>query len=228
MCAVIGVVLKPPFDFELIREIFLESSIRGLHATGLSYVKNGIVHTDKKPVPAEKFQFKFDDYVNEDGNLYLVGHCRYSTSDLEYNQPISSEQISVVHNGVITQELPENWKQLYGYDCETKNDTELVLRSLENSESPLERWKTSSLSVIELYSDKKVRFYRNGKRPLYLTYLSNGYIITSTSDIPLRANTKQPAVQVPKDVYYTIDGFVLEEVSVKTGTPEFQFEDSYN
>jgi glutamine phosphoribosylpyrophosphate amidotransferase len=207
MCSVIGAIIKEPRaeDFLMLQRVFLESKIRGMHATGISYVKNGQIITDKRPVPADEFPFNFAEYVNEDGSLYLVGHCRYSTSDLEYNQPIANDNLSVVHNGVITQELPEKWKELYGYDCETKNDTELILHTAEDCISPLVRWKDSSLAVIELHVDKVIRFYRNGKRPLYLTSISNGCIITSTSDVPKRAEVPGMPVNVLMNHYITFD-----------------------
>ena len=207
MCSVIGAIIKEPRaeDLLMLQRVFLESKIRGMHATGISYVKNGQIITDKRPVPADQFPFNFESYINEDGNLYLVGHCRYSTSDLEYNQPIANDNLSVVHNGVITQELPEKWKELYGYDCETKNDTELILHTAEDCISPLLRWKDSSLAVIELHVDKVIRFYRNGKRPLYLTSISNGCIITSTSDVPKRAEVPGLPVNVLMNHYITFD-----------------------
>ena len=207
MCSVIGAIIKDPRaeDFLMLHRVFLESKIRGMHATGISYVKHGKIITEKLPVPADEFPFYFPSYVNEDGSLYLIGHCRYSTSDLEFNQPIANENLSVVHNGVITQELPEKWKELYGYDCETKNDTELILHTAEDCISPLIRWKDSSLAVVELHVDKVIRFYRNGKRPLYLTSISNGCIITSTADVPKRAEVPGFPVNTLMNHYITFD-----------------------
>ena len=207
MCSVIGASVKEPTaeDFLMLHRVFLESKIRGMHATGISYVKHGKIITEKLPVPADEFPFYFPSYVNEDGSLYLIGHCRYSTSDLEFNQPIANENLSVVHNGVITQELPENWKELYGYDCETKNDTELILHTAEDCISPLLRWKDSSLAVIELHVDKVIRFYRNGKRPLYLTNISNGCIITSTADVIKRAKVPGFPINTLMNHYITFD-----------------------
>ena len=207
MCSVIGAIIKEPRaeDFLMLHRVFLESKIRGMHATGISYVKHGKIITEKRPVPADEFPFNFPSYVNEDGSLYLIGHCRYSTSDLEFNQPIANENLSVVHNGVITQELPEKWKELYGYDCETKNDTELILHTAEDCISPLIRWKDSSLAVIELHVDKVIRFYRNGKRPLYLTNISNGCIITSTADVPKRAEVPGFPIITLMNHYITFD-----------------------
>lgn len=207
MCSVIGAIIKEPRaeDFLMLHRVFLESKIRGMHATGISYVKHGKIITDKRPVPADEFPFNFPSYVNEDGSLYMIGHCRYSTSDLEFNQPIANENLSVVHNGVITQELPEKWKELYGYDCETKNDTELILHTAEDCISPLVRWKDSSLAVIELHVDKVIRFYRNGKRPLYLTNISNGCIITSTADVVKRAEVPGFPINTLMNHYITFD-----------------------
>lgn len=219
MCAVIGVVMSNPEGrhFDMIKRIFHESKIRGLHATGISYVKHNKIYTEKHPVPADEFPFDFAEYVNEDGNLYLVGHCRYSTSDLEYNQPISNGNVSVVHNGVVSQELPENWQKLYGYKCETKNDTELILHTIEADKSPLTEWADESLAVCELYADKRLRTYRNGKRPLYLTTIDNGSIITSTKDIPYRANVAGITMEIQMNAYLTFDQYLsmtVEKVSV--------------
>jgi len=210
MCAVIGCVLQKPSkaDFALLKRVFLESKIRGMHATGMAFLphwKTG-VEIISSPRPAHEFIFlhMHDDNLHSmctsDGTLYLIGHCRYSTSDLEYNQPIGNNDYAIAHNGVISQELPENWKELYGYDCITKNDSELVL----HSDDPLREFSTMSMGVVELRSDKKLRFYRNGKRPIYFTKLDNGYIITSTADIAIRAGLKDPQ-EVPMNQYYMID-----------------------
>lgn len=220
MCSVIGAIIhKPEYeDFQKLEKVFHESRIRGLHATGISYVKEYTIHTVKLPVSADMFPFNWNDYVNEDGNLYLIGHCRYSTSDLEYNQPINNQTTSVVHNGVITQELPENWEELYGYKCETKNDTELILHTIDDDKSPLEVWKDSSLAVCELWFCKRLKVYRNGKRPLYLTSLDNGCIITSTRDVIVRSGITFPTVDIPMNTYVTFDEHLtmsMERVEVE-------------
>ena len=204
MCAVIGAALKSPTpeQLELVRNVFLESRIRGMHATGLSYVSNGKVVTLKEPVPSPEFTplSDMEQFINEDGNLYLIGHCRYSTSDLRYNQPIQiNDKVSIVHNGVISQELPENWKDLYGYETETHNDTELINHTLEAGLNPLTEWADSSMAVIELHSDGMMIWYRNGKRPLYKTVLENGNIITSTKDIVKRAGITTEPYRVSYD-----------------------------
>ena len=128
MCAVIGAYIENPssLDLNILANIFRESSIRGLHATGVSWIRNDRIHTMISATPAGKFLEAFDlkNTISEDGNLYLIGHCRYSTSDLNYNQPLWDESLAIVHNGVVSQEMPENWERLYGYKCKTKNDSD--------------------------------------------------------------------------------------------------------
>ena len=222
MCAVVGTIVQNPSiqQLEMIKRVILESKIRGMHATGISYVKSNSIVTQKLPVSADKFPFDFLSYLNEDGNLYMIAHCRYSTSDLEYNQPLASTQKSIVHNGVITQELPENWKQLYGYDCMTKNDSELVL----HSDNPLQEFPNMSMGVCELRVDKTLRSYRNGKRPLYLTTFNNGCIITSTKDIPYRAGVDGFTTEFLMNTYVTFDEHLAMMVDVQKVANEVDYQ----
>lgn len=207
MCGVIGVILESPSDedFQIIKNIFVESKIRGLHATGISYVKNGKIVTIKEPISSDKFVEKYftnKEIFIDDNHIMMIGHCRYSTSDLEFNQPISNDSFSIVHNGVVTQEPYESWRELYGYDCVTKNDTELLFHTILDNHDPLWKWKDSSLSCIEL-NEYGLRFYRNEKRPLYYTRFSGGYIITSTKDIVKRSGiSSEPNMTIPNEVYF--------------------------
>jgi glutamine phosphoribosylpyrophosphate amidotransferase len=236
MCAVIGAVIRNPSmkDFEALKRVFIESKIRGMHATGISFLPrwtNDIV-TIKEAIPADQFVEKhmhkdnLKEFVNADGNLYLIGHCRYSTSDLEWNQPIGNESHSIVHNGVITQELPENWLKKYGYKTVTKNDSELV----QHSNDPLSEFSNMSMAVCELTSvTKELTVYRNGKRPLYLTTLPNGVIITSTADIANRAGLYLPTMEAPVNTYITFDEHItmkLKPVYIKDSVDYQNYENS--
>ena len=185
MCGVIGAVIQPSLIPEL-KRIFLETRVRGKHATGLSYLKGGIIHTIIKKSSADILlqDLDFNGLINEDGYLYVIGHIRYSTSDLRYNQPISNGEISIAHNGVISQEPKDQWK----YKTVGGNDSELVLQSFLSGNHPLLDFPESSQAVTSLWAvEKEVRAFRNGKRPLWITELSAGTFFTSTRDISLRA-----------------------------------------
>ena len=232
MCAVIGIIMSKPTskDFELVRNVFRESKIRGMHATGMSFLPHWSkeIVTIKDAIPADKFvdvhlqDKSLTDMISDDGNLYLIGHCRYSTSDLEYNQPLYTSNKSIVHNGVITQESPDKWKDKFGYDCITKNDSELVL----HAENPLQQFFDMSMGVCELDVAKTLRVYRNGKRPLYLTDVENGSIITSTVDIARRAGLTGNTEEIPMNTYLTFDDqltLTVESVNVD-GAVDYQYE----
>ena len=210
MCGVLGIAIKKPSEqeFELVRRLFVQSMIRGKHATGVSYVKDGKVHTIKEPVNACTFINNQDipSWVNEDGNLYCIGHVRYSTSDLAYNQPMATEELSIVHNGVISQENPEQWKGTFGYDVITKNDSELILRCLEKGELPLHKFHPASMSVCTLDKDKVITAFRNEARPLHYSYGANGIIFASTADI-LRRSGLDIQVAAPMYEHFIIDNF---------------------
>lgn len=205
MCGIIGISKQniSAEDISLFRDIFLQTKIRGLHATGVSYIKDNKLFTIKEALPADLFLEKYDlnNFIDSDNSLTLIGHCRYSTSDIRFNQPMESSEVSIVHNGVITQELFENWKSLFGYDFSTENDSELILHTIKDKKCVLSTWNNSSLSVCELYVDKKIRFYRNGKRPLYYTNLENGIVISSTKNILERSNL-QNINQLKYNCYY--------------------------
>lgn len=226
MCAIVGAVLVRPSetDIEMLRNVFRESEIRGMHATGLSYVRDNQIFTERVCIPAGQFvqDYEFEQIVNEDGNIYMIGHCRYSTSDLAYNQPLYGNTVSVVHNGVITQELPENWEKLYNFKCLTRNDSELLLKTVENGENPLIRWSEASISACELHSDKTFRFYRNGKRPLRVKNMGDSVIVASTANIFARAGVEN-SVDSEMNVIYTVKDGVLSTEHVQTNMKDLQY-----
>lgn len=191
MCGVLGITIADfnERDYGTIRSLFQQSMIRGKHATGVSYVKGGKVHTIKEPIPADEFIQKqnLETWRNEDGNLYCIGHIRYSTSDLRYNQPFATDELGIVHNGVISQEPPSSWVEKYGYETETANDSELILRAMEKNENPLAVFNPASMAVCVIHSDKRLTAYRNNERPLYYYSDERVTIFASTKDILSRS-----------------------------------------
>ena len=215
MCALLGCDLENVTKENLLtlRLIALESQIRGKHAFGLSYIGSKGLTTITKPVCAEDFlrMHSLNDCVYND-NLTLIGHCRYSTSDIRYNQPLTTGEVSIAHNGVIEQSPPETWAK-YGYHLTTNNDSEFVLRAVENGEQPLSRFPEASMSVLELRNDGVLRYYRNGKRPLWKSEVENGFFLTSTRDIALRSGLKNPVICIPGFLYQ--DGLATKIIEVE-------------
>ena len=225
MCGVLGIAIKNfnEKDCDLVRNLFRQSMIRGKHATGVSYVKNNTVHTFKEPVPADLFiqNQNITDWVNEDGNLYCIAHIRYSTSDLRYNQPFSTDTLSIVHNGVISQESPESWETTYGYKTKTANDSELILHATLNNEAPLQKFIPSSMAVCTLNSDKTITAYRNQARPLYYSVNERSVVFTSTKNIAKRSGLTSIQKSSMFTVY-SVHDFKLEEMYVPSNVKYLQ------
>jgi len=183
MCGVIGVHLPEvfPAHLEMVKNLFLQSMIRGKHATGVTYLSCGELHTIKEGIPANEFMEKYDvrEFVDPaTQKMTLIGHIRYSTSDLRHNQPFQGREMAIAHNGVISQD-PDVWE----YKTETQNDSELILRCIEAGDTPLEVYRERSMAVTAIDVDGNLIGWRNHERPLWMTTASGGLIFASTSDI---------------------------------------------
>lgn len=192
MCGVLGIYLQDVVEEDLafIEGLFYESEIRGKHSTGMSFLSDGHITTFKDNVNVSEFFTRYDlfDAINEDGSIYMIGHTRYSTSDLRFPQPISTGKFSIVHNGVVTQQPKERWL----YKCDSGNDSELILRSLEIDSHPFIDFPESSMAVCALHNDKKISAFRNHERPLWYSMHPKGIIFTSTADIAKRSGLSNP------------------------------------
>lgn len=194
MCGVIGFKSSNIQSSKVLKNLILESKIRGKHATGISYITGDVITTIRSPVDSHQFIEAhwggiLSDFKNH-GSINAIAHTRYSTSDLEYNQPIFNEHTSIVMNGVITQSSPDKWEEEFGVKCAGKNDTEIALRYLEQYKSPLELIEThkgSSMSVCQLHQSGDLFFYRNGTRPQYYYEDKDLVFVASTKDIIKRA-----------------------------------------
>jgi glutamine phosphoribosylpyrophosphate amidotransferase len=189
MCGVIGIISldsNRPKLVNILKELFIQSSIRGLHSTGISWLdSDDLIQTHiVNGGPQNLFDSIDLRRCFGKNGLSVIGHVRYSTSSLEYPQPIFSKDYSLVHNGVISQEPPELWAKLYGVSTTTENDSELILRLIESDREPLLEFRDKSMAVCVLSVGGSITTFRNHSRPLYITILGcDTVIITSTCDI---------------------------------------------
>jgi len=220
MCGVLGITIKNfnEGDYGLIRSLFQQSMIRGKHATGVSFVKDGKVVTIKEPISADAFINLIDisNWTNEDGNLYCIGHIRYSTSDLRYNQPFSNDTWGVAHNGVISQEPPDTWYETYNIKTETANDSELVLHALTNKKNPLTYFSPASMAVCAVDKNKRLFAFRNEARPLYYYQDDRMTIFTSTKNIAERSGVNN---SIKTQMYRT---YIVEDFEISYYDTDFK------
>jgi len=194
MCGIVGVSLDfiTGRQLSLVERVLRESEIRGMHASGLVWHDGEKLSRISEPKPINQLLNEnpalIDSAVTRDQHLNLIGHIRYSTSDLAFNQPIADDDFAIAHNGVISQNAPCSWESEFDLKVSTRNDSELILRTLQKGEDPMEKFPDASIAYVSINKWGDVDYTRNGKRPLWITNFRNGFIITSTKDIMLRAS----------------------------------------
>ena len=180
----------------------------------VTYLKEEHLITVKESIPADQFMDKWDVADWCDGTtLRMIGHIRYSTSDLRFNQPFQNDYVAIAHNGVISQD-PDVWE----FETETENDSELILKAIENKKHPLQFYGNRSMAVTQISQLGAIMGYRNHERPLWYALRDNGIFFASTRDILDRAGI-QDAVKCKPFVRYSYDGNLV------TGHYEQQYED---
>ena len=171
MCGVAGFISKEPRNLLEFQEVLDEIGIRGIHSTGVSWIGgDGEIKTKIEPVPYYEFS------IPDESTTAAIFHTRYSTSNIDFPQPVYNSDVAVVHNGVITQMEFEHWKTIFGYGGTYRCDSVLLL---DPQRHPLVEFPDSSMAVIELRKDG-IKFYRNGQRPLYCAGNDDYQIVAST------------------------------------------------
>ena len=172
MCGVAGFISKEPRNLLEYQEVLDEIGIRGKHSTGVAWLDNvtGEIKTKIEQVPYDEFS------IPDESTTCAIFHTRYSTSNIDFPQPVHNSELAVAHNGVITQLEFKHWKSIFGYGGTYRCDSVLLL---DPPAHPLEAFEDSSMAVLELRKDR-LEFYRNGQRPLYMMGDEDSVLVAST------------------------------------------------
>ncbi len=142
MCGIIGIASNKPVSINIINSL-KKLEYRGYDSAGLATLNNNLIDEKKcsgRVDELEKILFKNP----SDGNIG-IGHVRWATHgvpNIINAHPHSSEEVSVVHNGIIenSDELKKDL-ETQGFKFKSQTDTEvitvLVTKFLQNSK-PLE------------------------------------------------------------------------------------------
>ena len=142
MCGIIGIASNKPVSINIINSL-KKLEYRGYDSAGLATLDNNLIDEKKcsgRVDELEKILFK-----NPSNGNIGIGHVRWATHgipNIVNAHPHSSEEVSVVHNGIIenSDELKKNLEEK-GFKFKSQTDTEvitiLITRYLKNSK-PLE------------------------------------------------------------------------------------------
>lgn len=177
----------------LVERCLLQAAMRGTHATGIAWLQE--VHPDEWQLCMERAPVSARDFVEhydfsriaegEETTLSIVAHTRYSTSDLDWNQPLADDELALVMNGVISQDVPAAWPLAELQPYSTGNDAEVAMRYARLGRRGR---MPGSFAVVELWNDGRVLAYRNAYRPLYQAEALGGVLVASTLDMLRRCD----------------------------------------
>jgi len=201
MCGIIGIASNRPVSINIINSL-KKLEYRGYDSAGLATLNNNIINEKKcsgRVDELEKILFK----TPSNGNVG-IGHVRWATHgvpNIVNAHPHSSEQVSVVHNGII-ENSDELKKELEakGIKFKSQTDTEVVTLLINEAlkkNKPLE-------SVFKTLKKLKGSF-------------ALGIIFKNFSDIIIGAKRGSPlAVGYSKDENYIgSDSYALKSMTNK-------------
>ena len=150
MCGIVayhsdGVLRAPAARF--IEELFVQSRVRGLHASGIAYLDPDdrekpdgepfdiCVYKDSVPPEILIGSNRWKNLFADDAPTSAILHTRYSTSgdwqENRNNQPlVYGGRLALVHNGLVSMADKSTYEAAYGEACSTANDSEIILRKI--------------------------------------------------------------------------------------------------
>ena len=130
MCGIVGIVGKLN-ACKIVLDVLKNLEYRGYDSAGLAYAENEELHTIKAIGKLKELNSKYEIIEKETKNVTLaIGHTRWATHGkviIENTHPILSENIAVVHKGII-----ENHDKIRSqlkdknFVFETSTDTEVI------------------------------------------------------------------------------------------------------
>lgn len=178
---------------KLIKHLSIAAEVRGVDATGISYVKDGSINTFKKAKPAHKVKLKFPKGTNA-----VIGHTRHTTQGNQklnfnnhpFNGKCDNGKFALAHNGVLwndkelraTEKLPHTHIETDSYvavqliEKKGKLDYDSLKYMAENIEGSF---------MITTLRDDNTLFLVKGDNPiaLYHFYELGLYVYASTKEI---------------------------------------------
>ena len=206
MCGIFGLVAhpnskKPINNISLIiDDLFKFSESRGKEASGLAMTDCPNIIVLKQPcsssqlIKSEKYKQLFDRFKknNLTKEVRIIGHSRLATNgdlmDNFNNQPVISQNIVGIHNGIITNDN-KLWQQFPTLNKQTKVDTEVILKltqyylstgsSIKNALQKVYRLIEGAASIALLFKNNPSLALATNTGSLYYYKTSDFFIFAS-------------------------------------------------
>ena len=196
MCGIYGVLVKPqakvtwPTLQRLLASLALLSTSRGKEASGAAFLSGNSIYYTKEPISASKLlksanykklldlgkQEFFSQNVQP---VAFMGHSRLVTNGSQYshenNQPVNSNGILAIHNGIVTN-VDELWKNHKNLTKQTQLDTEILLALISDH---IKKSRQLEKSIRQTYSEMEGA----ASLALFFSELDKIVLVTNTGSL---------------------------------------------
>ena len=185
MCGIMGYVGNSMSNYrthELSTSLLRETQSRGKDATGFASLSGNRVDFFKRNIAAQDF-VKIGPWKNRcvaNPNV-LIGHTRFATHgphihNINNHPHISDDQkVSVVHNGVIVNY--NSMAKKLGLNLRGECDSEVILRAIENSSSPVDGIKTVFEEAIGQHACLSIAFSEEHNKHMFYAWRSGNPMV---------------------------------------------------
>ena len=145
MCGIFGIISNKSVDLKDLAILARNARQRGKDSSGFIEYNN-----DKYSIKRYDYDLKKSIKAVDKSSKIVIGHSRLVTNSMVDNQPLLKNDISVIHNGIIT-----NFEKLYkhfGFKQKLKIDTEIIADLINfflSKNKDLKKVISSTLSAIE-------------------------------------------------------------------------------
>ena len=204
---------------KLTNSLAVQSSVRGIDATGIAFCEGGNINVQKHPKAAYALDFK-----PPAGVRALIGHTRHSTQGSEkFNQNnhpftgrVGSARFALAHNGVLTND--DILQKRYGFKSKIETDSYVAVQLIEQQKQFGIKSICRMAETVEgsfsfsILDNKNTLYLVKGDSPLSILHFPKEklFVYASTDEILYKALVDSPLFTALKQGDY-------EEVPIYTG-----------
>lgn len=209
MCGIIGYIGNKEKK-KIILNGLKELEYRGYDSAGISILSNDELFTFKTTGKLINLETKCKDFTSS-GFGIAIGHTRWATHGkaTEVNaHPHSSEETSIVHNGIIENYLEiKNELEKKGYVFLSQTDTEVVVYLFEENLKLTQNPFNAFQKTIDRLNGSYAILLITKKAPDKIFYAKNGspLLIGTNGDEIFFASSSTPLIGLVKEVCYLED-----------------------
>ena len=164
MCGIIGITSNKPVSVSIINSL-RKLEYRGYDSAGIATLSNGFINEVKSEGRVDKLEKNID--IKNMAGLVGIGHVRWATHGVPNTinaHPHSSENVSVVHNGIIENSVTlKKYLVSKGHKFKSQTDTEVIVHlitellkenNLKNSILRMLKQLQGSFAIAIIFKDQ--------------------------------------------------------------------------